>query len=86
MPRNMPLVDAVAEVLRLSTDCACRIGSKTPLVLDEVQALYQTYNLSPDGLLQTLQWVALRQRHHFFNLLYQKIPHGKRAHFNDMLP
>jgi len=26
------------------------------------------------------------QRHHFFNLLYQKIPTGKRPHFNDMLP
>ena len=27
-----------------------------------------------------------RQRHHFFNLLYQKVPKGKRKVFNDILP
>ncbi len=27
-----------------------------------------------------------KQRHHFFNLLYEKIPTGKRPQFNDMLP
>ena len=53
LPQATPLVDAVAEVLHLSNDSAYRrIRGETPLVLEEVQTLCNTYNISLDQLLQ----------------------------------
>jgi len=51
MPPGMQLVDAVADILHLSTDSAYRrIRGETPLVLEEAQALCHHYHLSLDAL------------------------------------
>ena len=54
LPKNVQLVDAVADLLHLSNDSAYRrIRGETPLVLDELQLLCNTYGISLDHLLQT---------------------------------
>lgn len=53
LPTHVTMVDAVSEILHLSTDSAYRrIRGETPLLLDEAAELCRHFNLSLDRLLE----------------------------------
>ena len=53
MPPDASIVDAVSQILHVSSDSAYRrIRGETPMVLDEVRQLCQHYNVSIDQLLK----------------------------------
>ncbi|HEX5651985.1 MAG TPA: helix-turn-helix domain-containing protein [Chitinophagaceae bacterium] len=53
LPQHIALVDAVSDILHVSSDSAYRrIRGETPLVMDEVRQLCNRFNLSLDLLLQ----------------------------------
>lgn len=62
LPPHVSLVDAVAEILHVSTDSSYRrIRSETPLVLDEAKELCDHFHLSLDQLLNVKSGSTLFQ-------------------------
>ena len=65
MPSDASMVDAISEILHVSTDSAYRrIRGETPLVLDEVRQLCHHFNLSLDQLLKVKGSSVLFQDFH----------------------
>jgi len=71
LPQNASLVDAVAEVLHLSSDSAYRrIRGETPLVLEEAKQLCEHFHLSLDQLLNVKANSTLFQNIRINNQFY----------------
>jgi plasmid maintenance system antidote protein VapI len=73
LPQNETLVDAIAEVLHVSTDSAYRrIRNETPLVLEEAKQLCEYFHLSLDQILNIksgstlFQTVHINRNHYSF--------------------
>ena len=68
LPRHVSVVDAVSEILHVSSDSAYRrIRSETPLVLEEAKQLCDHFHLSLDQLLQVKSGFTLFQTERIHN-------------------
>lgn len=71
LPQHDSLVDAISEILHVSSDSAYRrIRGETPLVLDEARILCQHFNLSLDQLLEAKKRVILFRDYRIKNQQY----------------
>ncbi len=71
LPQHISLVDAISEVLHVSSDSAYRrIRGETPLVLEEAKTLCHQYNLSLDQLLEAKKGVILFRDYRLNNHQY----------------
>ena len=75
LPEDISMVDAVSEILHVSSDSAYRrIRGETPLVLEEAKQLCDHYRLSLDQLLGITSGFTLFQteRIHYKNFTFEK--------------
>lgn len=71
LPQHVSMVDAVSEILHVSSDSAYRrIRGETPLVLEEARQLCHHYRLSLDHLLNLKSGTVMFQNFRINNLQY----------------
>ncbi len=81
LPQHISLVDAISEILHVSSDSAYRrIRGETPLVLDEAKQLCDHYHLSIDQLLEIRTGSTL-----FQNVRVSSSKYGYEQYLKDLI-